>query len=759
MENNKSSVLLMLEASWGEVDWVLPVVSKLKELKPNWEIYATVYSTWKDKTIIGALPELLQETVDKVVEFNPYEYDIRQLGLPGPDEVSLMLYDPSEKDHYDQFRSYYKNAKIVASPHTIDILMHQEFNSGRAVNYWEQISHLEDLRLVSHDSAVSRLLDFNPTANLYVVGCPRLDLWWIKKILSQPSFHQGQETQISSRFEKIFTFTTSNPNRLGSQDAYEYTCRSVIDSALEYSDSFLFIKPHPRQPKEEREILEKAISNSPDSSRCLITNAHTMQLSALSDLVISTSSGTILDSLAIGKPVIEFSNLVTPIAGLNINRFGRLCSVYEQKSISIPAHNKNELESLLSSFFNKADNNPAWEQQRNTFLEYFPPHDTASAKAANTLIDFANGTLDSSKILTSGSAKSNYEPQIDSSNNLSLKLQNISGYSTPACTDFISELRTCFNLEHWISTGSCNLSLLDSVGSIFNSVTHIESAADIYQINNFKNFNPNSNINISNSAEQLGSLIKNHSSNCLIWLSTHDSTKHTYKTKTNTPVIEELKVLKKNLPANSIICVDNTRYFQPLNPHWEATNSRKYPNIIEAVEILQSLGNGYRCTVLGNILLATPLHAEINVSKGLESLSASRLYMGELNKFEEIVAADSFISTQLQPAEIKAIFSLVDDYCDEENFSCGAHYLYWKGLVLYGQGDYLKAYETLIQAENKGCRNANHIWFLALASWRVGNLALVQEALRFIVPTFPNFIPAQELINEINSHSAASSKI
>ena len=163
---------------------------------------------------------------------------------------------------------------------------------------------------------------------------------------------------------------------------FEFLIRSVCETVFKYEDAFLLIKPHPRQ---KLDPLLSILSDYP-ADRWMITKFQALQVSFLSNFVISMWSSIILDALATRKPVVEFfDHKYNPRALKDKN--GNLCSEYGYTKISVPARNKEELKNLVDGYF-KNTNTIVWQNQIKNAHNLLKLDNMSSKRASDVISSF-----------------------------------------------------------------------------------------------------------------------------------------------------------------------------------------------------------------------------------------------------------------------------------------------------------------------------------------------------------------------------------
>lgn len=163
---------------------------------------------------------------------------------------------------------------------------------------------------------------------------------------------------------------------------YKYIVESILEVVGEYANSFLLIKPHPKQNIQELIHLLEPSKNV----RWIVSGLHLIQLAQISDVVISGYSSGILDSLSVGKSVIEFWRLSTNDSLCRAKCHDSNTTIYRELELAQPANTNGELKQIIKFFFNNSKDD-MWQKQQQAFKSICKFSDNASEKIADFLYD------------------------------------------------------------------------------------------------------------------------------------------------------------------------------------------------------------------------------------------------------------------------------------------------------------------------------------------------------------------------------------
>ena len=439
----KNIILLLVDTHWGEVDWILPVLHKIREKEEDIKLVAifsskklfdkrktqlTLYNSlcqYTDDVIYPNPKNIITKTWDSFVNCLPmraaayYTDRFFQILLhkpPGtyfttflyntsfafpkvvnPRDVRIILKDFSNDSRFDRkIEKCCLKAKIVVFPHATSILISQDCNQRNNPEYLRHF-HKHDLFLVSTKYSVKWWAEQHCQEDAVPVGFPRLDKWWINEITSDEKIKNTDDykwvEENKSKNKKVFLYFTrhTSPCML-TLDSFEYLIKSTLEAVMNHEDAVLLIKPHPNQSIPQLLNILKDF----DSTRWRIASLQAMLLANISDFVISMHSTCILDSLAVGKPVVEFFQYKDtpedyPVKndGYLFCNNGKLGSPQRYLEIVAEADTKDELEFYISDYFSPAEKpkNRIWEEQQLRFKNICGNSDSASDTAADLILN------------------------------------------------------------------------------------------------------------------------------------------------------------------------------------------------------------------------------------------------------------------------------------------------------------------------------------------------------------------------------------
>jgi len=761
VDPTKNIALVLFERSWGEVDWILPVLYKLKEVRDDFLIYAIFSPHWKQfnqtSNSLLTLEILLNQIVDNLHVFQSAEDKLP--AIQNSEQVKIIFNDHGNDTQFRKnIHKQFDHAAIFTFPHGLTARFAQNINHPRNFNQWEKKILKHDLMLLDNSLEYSYFLRFISDANIAAIGSPRHDSWWIKKILSIGTFLQSKEYSLFQSGKKIFSFFLRPPTVELPLAVFDYVLKSVADTILNNEQNILLIKPHPRQ---NNKIIEKYLKIY-NSDQYILTELHPLQISYISNFVINVFTTCTLDALRMGKPVVEFHQYIRPCIYFSTDQYSQFQSIFRLFNLAAPANTKDDLKNYINNYFNNSNDNNVWHEQQQSFQKLFPPENYASERAVDLILEVAREKFWGKKIRKKRTTLiNNAHLPIDErnnfyydsiTNNFNFKICRIKAFGMPINSTLLKEFVRAFNSEILIMTGTFNEHFISESSKLFKEVYLIEAASDLYQTSSMKELKTCHNFRLFNSANQLKLLLKDINGRLLFWLSTHEASAITTVTKTNTPIIEELKAIKESNIKNSVILINNIRYFKPIviNEH-EAQTIRKYPSLYDAFQIILEINSNYQFYVLGDIAIAYLPEFNITISPAVKACTISRLFDNNTFDINTVFDSENFITFNIESEEKETLKMMYEDYFSYEDFGTGGYYKLWRALILFGEAQYQEAKENFLKALQLGCKHWRVFWYLAKSAQLDGDIKIAKEAIQEVINVAPHFKPAISLYKQIGT--------
>jgi len=715
MKDNKIAIAVFFNTAWGEVDWILPVLYKIKFFQPTYKLIVFFSDVWnkvqQTKISNEVLSSELKRIVDDLVYLSDKQICIRS--IESFEEIKTVLIDFNNYEKVNEFcNKYLAHAKRVIYPHGTLWHIQQQNNHPRNMNLWKKVYYPQDIEFVNFDFNVQ--YERISEAKYCSVGTPRYDKWWINKLLQNKNYLNSNEYKYlyKRKNSRILAFFTRTCNINFPPDVYEYIFKSIISIIQKDERYFLIIKAHPR---ENISIAKNYLLNC-NPRQYIFSSLHPTQIANIADFVICVWTSTILDALSVNKPVVEFYKYKGPFCQYHmIDSNGYLQSIYRLLGLAQPADSKEELEFYINAFFNNS-HPEIWQNQQNNFHKLYPLNRKSSEIAAKIILNTIRPNFyknlppvkqANSPIIneTSLFLKSNTNEK-----RLHFELKLVAGCGMPICNIFLEELSLFFNMENFVSTGTFNEHLLAEAAKHFKQVHSIEQSCDLYQAYSFKEIKEsNNNIVIYHSANILKTVLNSMSKRTLFFLSTHDNASSTIRSKTNTPIIEELKIIKEYLKSNTIrlselpvIIINHVKYFQPFSFYGQELDQnqsvRKYPSLQDAFNIIYSINSNYICLILGDISIAYPNSKFITFSPSLKAYTRLLSYNGKNYEDNDICKDLKYIIYKLSNEEKSTILYLSENISNYEDSRVRTRFYFLEGLIFSGLKDFSAASNSFFRS-------------------------------------------------------------
>lgn len=403
MNNSAStgkSLVILIQAMSGSIDWILPVCKHIKDHHPDTGIYF-VLLRYSDEEIFNG-NELLKMVVSEISEnrcldlsfFFPTPYKVfRRLLF----RVFFHLKPLNRKmvSFFDRaiwrLHSYKRAIKWISGLHRPMIMLKDGLKqpSNICMLFIRQ-AELYKAKVISFPTAPSftfspgMWIDFkdnNNTGNNYCADYAIIDKHWDiancrdysreAVVVGTPKFDQNWIDYLRSRYDRN-RYTGNFKIRpvvvlLKNEQSFVFkhlNFRDLLEEILEtlvVSKGYnVILKPHPRQ---NVELLNDIIGKF-HHGKVIISCDPAFQVIDAAQYVIAMPSGVILDALMMGVPVIEYYNysklneiLLREYDSIPRNSFGgmsaldndgHLTSVFRAKRLVIPADTPEELERSLN---------------------------------------------------------------------------------------------------------------------------------------------------------------------------------------------------------------------------------------------------------------------------------------------------------------------------------------------------------------------------------------------------------------------------
>jgi len=198
--------------------------------------------------------------------------------------------------------------------------------------------------------------------NIFISGFPGYSQEWLKILYRQ----MGSATEYNKQeFTKIVLVTMRDVHAFYlTKENFDYQLEAIFWLAKKLPDYQFILKPHPRQ-KNLNLIKEKC--NSLVNKNVIIRHENVLFLAALSNIVVSYWSSSIVDAIAVGKPVIEFHRHEIYHPQLDKTENNQLVSIYSKLGFCKSYREKEDVFLFLT-------NNEEWENYFKRIKKNFNQH-------------------------------------------------------------------------------------------------------------------------------------------------------------------------------------------------------------------------------------------------------------------------------------------------------------------------------------------------------------------------------------------------
>lgn len=250
-------------------------------------------------------------------------------------------------------------------------------------------------------------------------------------------------------------------------------------------------------------------------------------------------------------------------------------------------------------------------------------------------------------------------------------------------------LKTAFALRTFVETGTYLGETTLKAAHIFEEVHTIELSRELFldAQSKFKEWK-HVTVHYGDSGEMLELLLQTIPSRALFYLDGHYSSGSTAKGSKNTPILEELAAIRNSKKSDSVILIDDIRFFQPsLYPEKMDNSLKDYPDLSELVQCILQINPHYQICFLGDALLAFPECSTVTVSSVMSACALHRLasMCPDLTQ-EDLQHADLTIA-RAEMDEQKEIKTYYRHYAPYElEYGYRSFAAFWYGLILKEHG-------------------------------------------------------------------------
>ena len=351
------NLLIFIKKSIGEMNYIIPIIDKLNLNKAN---KIKVYFIFRSKNVYNKIISTIP-FYDKFMKRNG-------LVLIGDwSKLNLLLKATFSQEKTIIFTCLtgpgifenlihitIKKTKIIYFPHSFGF--HSRPRSIRVKRY-RKIYNYNSSVLVPYKKSFKFFSNIGfYKKNIIYTGIPCFEDNWLNKITKNKMKEKGKL--------KVFVALRSVHEKVLTPKNYEYLWNSLVKIFDNYKNYNFILKLHPRQKDDI--YINKLLKKYKNIS---LSNKSTFETAKLSDLTISFWSSAIIESLAVGTPVLEFHKFHQNHPELTIKN-GKFISMFQKYKICKSFIEYNKLNNFLDKI-NKKNLKILQEKQVNNFKKIY----------------------------------------------------------------------------------------------------------------------------------------------------------------------------------------------------------------------------------------------------------------------------------------------------------------------------------------------------------------------------------------------------
>lgn len=277
----------------------------------------------------------------------------------------------------------------------------------------------------------------------------------------------------------------------------------------------------------------------------------------------------------------------------------------------------------------------------------------------------------------------------------------------------MSEIVRLNQARTFIETGTYLGDTVSFMREIFDKVYSIELSEDLYG-RAIERFAGDEKITLlmGDSSEKLHDAIAlSADPSPIFWLDAHWSGGNTARSIENTPIVKELQAIQTHRLNNSIVMIDDLRYFINIPQGFEVHDANYgYPLLHQLLDHVGKLWPTHVPLVNGDVLFIFPrqIYADLNISDVLRATHMMRAGGGGGDQ-ESYRALESTIALA-EGNERETIMTLPETFKHSLGYGIGGEYLYWRGLVHEHDHEYELARADYLLARKCGIHIPARIW-------------------------------------------------
>lgn len=314
-------------------------------------------------------------------------------------------------------------------------------------------------------------------------------------------------------------------------------------------------------------------------------------------------------------------------------------------------------------------------------------------------------------------------PKVDSKNPKFHFIRSREPESMSLENQFLKMLHSNTNAPSFVETGTYYGHTTALASSIFPAKTkcpcvHSIELSETLFIQAKEKFKNNKNICLyqGDTIRILPSILQKIEGQPIIFLDAHFSMGETAQGQKNTPILDELNIIKQSKFNDAILIIDDIRmFYDPINDP-RGTFIEGYPTLNTIVEKILEINSSYHCAVIYDTLIAFTKKENITVSPVIQAITISRLYDGKNYDIEEVLRAELCIALA-KNNEKDTIIDLANRWIEpwSEKNGLSRHIPLWAGLICLANEQFPQALNLFQEAKKRGLWDWRIDWYIALA--------------------------------------------
>lgn len=273
-----------------------------------------------------------------------------------------------------------------------------------------------------------------------------------------------------------------------------------------------------------------------------------------------------------------------------------------------------------------------------------------------------------------------------------------------------------FHTEVLVETGTWGGRTAANASKFFQEVYTVELSHDLFlQGSRFLENIPHVHALEGHSPAILEKIIPSIQGKILFWLDAHWCGEGTAHFGKNTPIQDELEVIRKSGVKNAVILIDDIRCFHNLPD--DVLGYGGYPTLQEIKAQVLAINPSYSFYILGDMAIAVPDEERPPISPLVQACTTSRLFEGVALHDSSIIEVESAFRTHCNDPEAHEIDFLQCLVIPSTEFIT-YHLILWEGLLQLGRANYQNAANCFKKVLASGYTHERVYQYLAEAESR-----------------------------------------